>query len=161
MRQVQSMSGRTSAATREEKIEEGLEHSKCGFWILDSRSARPGMLANAVGSDPGAPGWEAGEGGRGNCGSRNLPCRDPLNQERPFLPRRLDDAPNKSSLAQFLQRPTREIGLFRVRPFRHIGAHDLRATARRMEGVARPDSARALPAERGVVRAISGHGRQP
>jgi hypothetical protein len=36
------------------------------------------------------------------CGRGNLPFRDPLNKERRFIPLRLDDAPIKGSLAQFL-----------------------------------------------------------
>ena len=35
-------------------------------------------------------------------GGANLPLRDPLNKERRFIPLRLDDAPIKGSLAQFL-----------------------------------------------------------
>jgi len=64
------------------KIEEG--HSQFGFRISDSGFAQPGMSANAFGSD-----WaqlEAGTRGRGN-----LPFRDPLNQERRFIPLRLDN----------------------------------------------------------------------
>ena len=38
----------------------------------------------------------------GTCGRRNLRFRDPLNRERRFIPLRLDDAPIKGSLAQFL-----------------------------------------------------------
>jgi len=57
------------------KIEEGLEHSR--VLVLC-------MSANAFGSDPGAPGFEAG-----TCGRSNLPFRDPLNKERRFIPLRL------------------------------------------------------------------------
>jgi hypothetical protein len=39
---------------------------------------------------------------RGKCGNGTLPLRDPLNEERRFIPLRLDDAPIKGSLAQFL-----------------------------------------------------------
>ena len=77
----QSMSGLTSAATREEKIEEGLEHSR--VLVLC-------MSANAFGSD-----WAQLEAG-------TFRFRDPLNQERRFIPLRLDDAPIKGTLAQFL-----------------------------------------------------------
>jgi len=75
------------------KIEEGLERSR--VLVLC-------MSANAFGSD-----WaqlESGTFGRGN-----LPFRDPLNKEHRFLPLRLDDAPIKGSMAQFLYtnwRPT-------------------------------------------------------
>ena len=48
------------------------------------------MSANAFGSD-----WAALEAG-------TFRFRDPLNQERRFIPLRLDDAPIKGSLAQFL-----------------------------------------------------------
>ena len=52
------------------------------------------------------------------------------------------------------------IGLCRQPTFWHSARRDLRAVARRVERVARPDPARALPAQRGTVRAIPGHGRQ-
>ena len=68
------------------KIEEGLEHSR--VLVLC-------MSANAFGSD-----WARLEAG--TCGTGNLPFRDPLNQERRFIPLRLDDAPIKGSLPQFL-----------------------------------------------------------
>jgi hypothetical protein len=68
------------------KIEEGLEHSR--VLVLC-------MSANAFGSD-----WAQLEAG--TCGRGNLPFRDPLNKERRFIPLRLDDAPIKGSLAQFL-----------------------------------------------------------
>ena len=38
----------------------------------------------------------------GTCGRGNLSFRDPLNKEHRFIPLRLDDAPIKGSLAQFL-----------------------------------------------------------
>ena len=63
------------------KIDEGLEHS---------RKLVLCMSANAFGSD-----WAQLEAGM-------FRFRDPLNQERRFLPLRLDDAPIKGSLAQFL-----------------------------------------------------------
>ena len=44
---------------------------------------------------------ETGTCGRGNCWERRFALRDPLNQERRFLPLRLDDAPIKGSLAPF------------------------------------------------------------
>lgn len=63
------------------KIEEGLERSR--VLVLC-------MSANAFGSD-----WAQLESG-------TFRFRDPLNKERRFLPLRLDDAPIKGSLAQFL-----------------------------------------------------------
>src|SRR5215213_9269985 len=63
------------------KIEEGLEHSR--VLVLC-------MSANAFGSD-----WAQLE-------SQTFRFRDPLNKERRFIPLRLDDAPIKGSLAQFL-----------------------------------------------------------
>ena len=63
------------------KIEDGLENSR--VLVL-------GMSAQAFGSD-----WAQLEAG-------TFRFRDPLNQERRFIPLRLDDAPIKSSLAQFL-----------------------------------------------------------
>jgi len=63
------------------KIEDGLEHSR--VLVLC-------MSANAFGSD-----WAQLEAG-------TFRFRDPLNQERRFIPLRLDDAPIKGSLAQFL-----------------------------------------------------------
>ncbi len=55
----------------------------------------PHPSLRAFGSD-----WAQLEAGM--CGRGNLPFRDPLNQERRFIPLRLDDAPIKGSLAQFL-----------------------------------------------------------
>src|SRR5262245_59530202 len=63
------------------KIEDGLEHSR--VLVLC-------MSANASGSD-----WAQLEAG-------TFRFRDPLNQERRFIPLRLDDAPIKGSLAQFV-----------------------------------------------------------
>src|SRR5262249_22949657 len=63
------------------KIEEGLERSR--VLVLC-------MSANAFGSD-----WSQLEAG-------TFRFRDPLNKERRFIPVRLDDAPIKGSLAQFL-----------------------------------------------------------
>ena len=63
------------------KIEEGLEHSR--VLVLC-------MSAHAFGSD-----WAQLEAG-------TFRFRDPLNKERRFIPLRLDDAPIKGSLAQFL-----------------------------------------------------------
>lgn len=63
------------------KIEEGLENSR--VLVLC-------MSAHAFGSD-----WAQLEGG-------TFRFRDPLNKERRFIPLRLDDAPIKGSLAQFL-----------------------------------------------------------
>lgn len=62
------------------KIEDGLEHSH--VLVLC-------MSANAFSSD-----WATLEAG-------TFRFRDPLNKERRFIPLRLDDAPIKSSLAQF------------------------------------------------------------
>ena len=81
------------------KIEAGLEPSRVVSLAHrmgeGARRAGEGRAANAFGSDWAQ--WEAGTWGRGN-----LPFRAPLNQERRFLPLRLDDAPIKGSLAQFL-----------------------------------------------------------
>lgn len=63
------------------KIEEALEHSRVLVACLS---------ANAFGSD-----WADLEAG-------TFRFRDPLNRERRFIPLRLDDAPIKGSLAQFL-----------------------------------------------------------
>ena len=63
------------------KIEDGLEHSR--VLVLC-------MSANAFGSD-----WAQLEAG-------TFRFRDPLNKERRFIPLRLDAAPIKGSLAQFL-----------------------------------------------------------
>jgi TIR domain len=72
------------------KIEEGLEPSNFGFRVSGFGFAQPGMSANAFGSD--CAQLEAG----------TFRFRYPLNQERRFIPLRLDDAPIKGSLAQFL-----------------------------------------------------------
>ncbi len=63
------------------KVEEGLEHSRVLLVC---------MSANAFGSE-----WAQLE----SCTYR---FRDPLNKERRFIPLRLDDAPIKGSLSQFL-----------------------------------------------------------
>jgi hypothetical protein len=63
------------------KIEAGLEHSR--VLVLC-------MSANAFGSD-----WAQLEAG-------TFRFRDPLSQDRRFIPLRLDDAPIRGSLAQFL-----------------------------------------------------------
>jgi hypothetical protein len=63
------------------KIEEGLERSR--VLVLC-------MSANAFGSD------------RAQLEAGTFRFRDPLNKERRFIPLRLDDAPIKNSLAQFL-----------------------------------------------------------
>jgi hypothetical protein len=63
------------------KIEEGLEHSRVLVLCMSS---------NAFGTD-----WAQLESG-------TFRFRDPLNKERRFIPLRLDDAPIKGSLAQFL-----------------------------------------------------------
>jgi len=73
------VSGLTSAATREKLVEEGLELFNFGFRIPGFGFAQPGMSANAFGSD-----WAQLEAG-------TFRFRDPLNQERRFLPLRLDD----------------------------------------------------------------------
>src|SRR5260221_4345888 len=70
-----------SPQSKTAKIEEGLERSR--VLVLC-------MSANAFGSD-----WAQLESG-------TFRFRDPLNKERRFLPLRLDDAPIKGSLAQFL-----------------------------------------------------------
>ena len=72
-----------SPQSKTAKIEEGLERSR--VLVLC-------MSANAFGSD-----WAQLESG-------TFRFRDPLNKERRFLPLRLDDAPIKGSLAQFLYR---------------------------------------------------------
>ena len=66
---------------RAAKIEAGLEHSR--VLVLC-------MSAHAFGSD-----WAQLEAG-------TIRFRDPLNQDRRFIPLRLDDAPIKGSLTQFL-----------------------------------------------------------
>ena len=78
------------ARVRASQVEERLVHSEFGFRISDFGFAQPGMSANAFGSD-----WAQLE-------SQTFRFRDPLNKERRFLPLRLDDAPIKGSLAQFL-----------------------------------------------------------
>ena len=74
------------------KIEEGLEHSRTLLLC---------MSGNAFGSD-----WAQLE-------SQTFRFRDPLNKERRFIPLRLDEAPLKGSLAQFLyinwRHPEREL----------------------------------------------------
>ena len=82
----QRMSGLTSAATREEMIEEGLERSRVLACPAEA-SARRRMLcmsANAFGSDPATAGLESG----------TFRFRDWLNKERRFLLLRLDGVLN-------------------------------------------------------------------
>ena len=76
-RQEQENGGALPRRRYAEKIEAGLEHSR--VLVLC-------MSAQAFGSD-----WAQLEAG--TCGRGNLPFRDPLNQERRFIPLRLDDAP--------------------------------------------------------------------
>ncbi len=74
------------------KIEEGLEHSRvlaCPA-VASGRRRMLCMSAHAFGSD-----WAQLEAG-------TFRFRDPLNKERRFIPLRLDAAPIKGSLAQFL-----------------------------------------------------------
>ena len=73
VRPDQRMSGLTSAATTQRKLEEGLEHFRLAFQP-SAFSLQP--LVCAFGSDPDWSGLEAG-----TCGRGNLPFRDPLNQE--------------------------------------------------------------------------------
>ena len=65
------------------KFEEGLEHSRVLVLCLS---------AQALAADPGASGLE----------SHTFRFTDPLNHDGRFIPLRLDDAPIKGSLAQFL-----------------------------------------------------------
>jgi hypothetical protein len=84
------MSGALTRRRHRAKIEAGLEHSRAvplAHWMGEGSGVR---TANAFGSD-----WAQLEAG-------TFRFRDPLNQERRFLPLRLDDAPTKGSLAQFL-----------------------------------------------------------
>jgi hypothetical protein len=74
-------SRRSESAATAAKIEEGLEHSR--VLVLC-------MSANSFGSE-----WAQLEAGM-------FRFRDPLNKERRFIPLRLDNAPIKGSLAQFL-----------------------------------------------------------
>jgi hypothetical protein len=71
------------------KIEDELEHSRVLALC---------MSANASGSD-----WAQLEAGTSRC-------RDPLNKERRFIPLRLDDAPIKGSLAQFIYVNSQQTG---------------------------------------------------
>ena len=75
------MTGYSAPATLQARIEDGLERSR--VLVLC-------MSANAFGSD-----WAQLEAG-------TFRFRDPLNKERRFIPLRLDKAPIKGSLAQFL-----------------------------------------------------------
>jgi hypothetical protein len=94
------------------KIKEGLEHSR--VLVLC-------MSANAFGSD-----WAQLEAG-------TFRFRDPLKQERHFLPRRLDDAPIKVSLAQFLYINRRTTDREQVTTHRSPGPPRREARRRRAE----------------------------
>jgi hypothetical protein len=78
--------------------------SDFGLRISDFGFAQPGMSANAFGSD--CAELEAG----------TFRFRDPLNQQRRFIPLRPDDAPIKGSLAQFLYINWRPQDREQVRP---------------------------------------------
>ena len=69
---------------RAAKIEEGLEHTMFGFRISGFGFAKPGMPANAFGSD-GAQ-LETSTCGRGNFRERQPTVRNPLNQGCRFIP---------------------------------------------------------------------------
>ena len=86
-----------SPQSKTAKIEEGLERSRVLLLC---------MSANAFGSDWAQLACLAVASQRrrksGTFRTGQRPFRDPLNKERRFLPLRLDDAPIKGSLAQFL-----------------------------------------------------------
>ena len=155
-------SGFTSAATREERIEE--EHSKFGTRNSEFGLPRLCMSANAFGSH-----WAQLLTLSQPSTLNPQPTGAPLNQERRFIslrldvssPTRLDDAPIKGSLARCYSGSAGEFGLFRLRMLWHSTPRDLRTVARRMEGVARPDSAGAFSSQRRNIRAIPRDGRQP
>jgi hypothetical protein len=75
-------------AVAERLLVTGKGRSSFGLRISDFGLAQPSMSANAFGSD-----WAQLEAG--TCGRRNLRFRDPLNQERRFIPLRLNDAHRK------------------------------------------------------------------
>ena len=77
---------------RQVKIEEGLERSNFGFRISDFGFAKPGMSANAFGSDPATAGLESG-----TLRTGQRPFHDPLNKDCGFIPLRLADAPTNDS----------------------------------------------------------------
>jgi len=85
------------------KIEEGLEHSRvlaCPA-VASGRRRMLCMSANAFGSDWAQLACPAvASERRRKAGTFRF--RDPLNKERRFIPLRLDDAPIKGSLAQFV-----------------------------------------------------------
>lgn len=91
------------------------------------------------------------------------PDCDSSNQERRFLPLRLDSASAGASLPPLRSRCAQSLGFGLCRVPRRWQSlrNDLRTVARRMAGVARPDSARALSPKRSAVRSIPGDGRQP
>ena len=95
----QSMSGLTSAATRDETIEEGLERSLVLACLAKASAQRRKLCisANAFGSQ-----WAQLHLLSQLSTLNPQPAAAPLNKERRFLPLRLDDAPIKGSLAQFL-----------------------------------------------------------
>ena len=74
-----------------------LERSTFGLRISEFVIAQPGMSANAFGSD-----WAQLLTFSQPSTLNHQPACAPLNQERRFIPLRLDDAPIKGALAQFL-----------------------------------------------------------
>ena len=90
------------------KIEEG--PFKFGTRNSEFGIPRLCMSANAFGSD-----WAQLEAG--TCGKGNLPFRDPLNQERRFVPLRLDNAPSRCSEGRLdFRGADSEIGANRLLP---------------------------------------------
>ena len=88
-----SLSSGERARVRASQIEEGLEHSSAVPLAHRTGEGSGVRAANAFGSDWAQ--WETGMCGRRNLWERQPAVRDPLNQERRFLPLRLDDAPIK------------------------------------------------------------------
>ena len=115
-----SLSSGEMARVRASETEAGLEHSQFGFRVSGFGFAQPGMSANAFGSDWAQLACPAVALQRrlkaGTCGRGNLPFRAPLNKERRLIPLRLDDAPIKSSQAQFLYTNLRSAGRKREHP---------------------------------------------
>jgi hypothetical protein len=82
------------------KTEEGLEHSNFGFRISDFGFAQPAMSANVFGSD-----WAQLRLTHSQLSTLNhQPTGAPLNQERRFIPLRLDDVPSKGALGTLARR---------------------------------------------------------
>jgi hypothetical protein len=89
------------------------------------------------------------------------PCFQPAANESQCFPVSLRPSHPRTGSAKVRPVKTVDFRRCQARTPWHSVRHDLRTVARRMEGVARPRSVGALPAQRAAVCPIPGDGRQP